>query len=629
MAIHKYIHSDYVRNSTDDVVIVSEKNVETGKKRFNFIKNPERPVWITQPAKQVYADKREFEHERNLDRYSIKNVEMLNKLKELLHQGYGGYTSLKKLCDSPYVYGADVDVQCLVKMAYAKQHQDVVVDYTVGSLDIETSVLGGKEVILITFIDDKRNIYTAVYEPFLQGVSLDDATKVVHEKLNLFYQQLPKKLSDNIKANPFKLNFFGSNNELEIIDWIFKKIHESEIDFVTIWNMGYDIPYLLDRIKFRQGNELDIMAHPDIPKRYKRVEWRADTAKIAHITDRWDWFTTTGHVQFIDAMCLYSRIRKVKGRDISYKLDYISKLILGIGKLDIGNTNNHAILQETAFPAYIAYNIVDVILMILMEDVNEDVATLCSLIGNSKLSDFNKQTVQLKNMFYEYCRSKKCVPGTVGSKMMMWYDKLIPSSGGAVLSPLRARNTGVAILEESDIPTALHKGVLDIDVSSQYPSTAAAFNIAKQTKLSTCIDIEGFGIPHKKLNQAVLALANLDIKASGNVLMDIYKFIESNNDPKLDKILNKPVHVDKKLTSFKKIIDAYHKARVAGISGNKLHNETKTTADKLLMAKAVLGEPHVGDLFINISAPEENSVYLCNKFFGLPDYEEMKELLVG
>lgn len=628
-----FVNSCYVSNDNSDAVIVTEKNIDTGKNRFNIIENPNRPFWVTKPGLRIHKDKREYELDNNLDQYIVRNKEVPNKLAEVLNvPGRSSYkfNNFKVLCDSPYVYGADIDIECLVKMAYSKKQQDISINYNVGMLDIETSMLGGYEVILITFIDGNRNVYTSIYEPFLKGISIEEAKQVIFKKLDEFKEALfeerdtikEQKLSEKVKKlynlKPFNFNFYTSNNELDIIKWIFDRIHESEVDFIGIWNMGFDIPYLIKRIEFRQGDILEIMSHPKIPKRLRRVEWIEDKSKLDHFTDRWDWFVTTSYYQFIDSMCLYSRIRKVKGRDISYKLDYISSKLLGTGKLNIGNKHlNHTRAQQDNFLEYIAYNIVDVLLMVLIEDMEQDITTLNQLIGNSKLHDFNKQTVQLKNMFYEYCRERKCVPCSIGTTMATKHDIFIASSGGAVLSPHKTKDTGVAILEESSESTRLHKGMYDIDVSSQYPNTTAAFNIAKETKLHTCIDIEGFGIPDIKLSEVISNLP--DMEDHRNALQQIYDYIKNIKSNLLNKVLNQPVEVDKKVTSIVKLLDMFME---------KPNNKSiaSSIAIKLVKARAILNANFINDFFTNISAPYENSVYIANKFFSLPDYEEMQRL---
>ena len=78
------------------------------------------------------------------------------------------------------------------------------------------------------------------------------------------------------------------------------------------------------------------MAHPDVPKQYRYASYKEDISKTDHFTDKWHWMSITGYSQFLDSMCLYARLRKVSGREVSYKLDDIANKELGQGKLHFG-----------------------------------------------------------------------------------------------------------------------------------------------------------------------------------------------------------------------------------------------------------------------------------------------------
>ena len=90
------------------------------------------------------------------------------------------------------------------------------------------------------------------------------------------------------------------------------------------------------------------------------------------------------------------------------------------------------------------------------------------LIGVSNLEDFAKQTIQLKNTFYEYLDQYDKVPASVGESMESPWDMYINNKGGAVLDPSNLEGAAVPILKESDVIGRLMKFVCDIDVSSTH-----------------------------------------------------------------------------------------------------------------------------------------------------------------
>lgn len=539
-----HVHATSVKHQNNDSIVVCEKNTETGENRLNIITNPPRKFWVTRPALQNHNVKKEYEVLENLDCYTTTSNGLPFDLARALGVKPQGWNPLRKLCDSPYVYGADISQEVLVKLQYKYAHDKYPSGYGCGALDIETSVLGGKEINVITFIDANHKVYCGVLKEFckipeeqikaeIEGKvtkamstaieevtekyatimydaekllasvprnARDDATRyasdaeigaVVLEKINEFHTKLDAKYKQSLEDKPFDITLKVCEKESTLIGWIFKMIHEHKTEFIGIWNMGFDIPYIMQRIEYLGGECKDVMCHPDVPKHIRKAEWRPDPKKqLAHFTERWDWFDLTGYTQFIDSMCLYSRMRHAKGKDISYTLEYIANKEIGIGKLKLGS-DNHYTMQTKHFTEYVAYNIVDCILLVLMEEKNTDIANLIRLADISPLRDFNKQTTQIKNTFYEYCILRNRVPGAVGSTMEMEYDKMIQSTGGNVLPATLAQNTGISVLTEYEGSTQLHRGVCDLDVQSEYPSIDIVFGTFKETKISTCLQIQG------------------------------------------------------------------------------------------------------------------------------------------
>lgn len=301
----------------------------------------------------------------------------------------------------------------------------------------------------------------------------DEVENMWHSKVEQeFRSKLNKKtLPIYDKAPKLNLHVKILDDEVTLIKWIFDNIHACRPDFVTIWNMGYDIPYIIDRLNVRGVNPADIFCHPDIPKELRVCWYKKDKGKKGdHITDHWDVFHLTDYTKYIDAMCMYGRLRKAKTRKPSYQLNAIAADEIGTGKLEFGDDgediNDHYTMQAYKKVKYAVYNIVDVLLLRVLELKNNDTRTMNMLIGDSLLDDFSRQSVQLKNTFFVYLDALGGVPGAVGETLEKPWDKYLTNKGGQVLSPDRTRGTGVSILVETDLISFVHKLVCDIDVSS-------------------------------------------------------------------------------------------------------------------------------------------------------------------
>ncbi len=492
------MHSTYAKGDDGDCVVACLKDVNTNKTILKEFPCPNRKVYIQRkPLWGTIAENTEYAPMSELDEFSVPNWELQARLKHLLGHNPKAYKPMVELVNDPRVFGVDVDIEVLIKQHYMNSTKKQATLIKVGALDIETSVIGGEEVILNTYVSYDHKIYTAILAPFLKGATLDQVKECVDGALIKFRDALNKAGRKQFDMFQPEIQYHVTTSEVECISWVFDRIHEEKDDFISIWNMGFDIPYMQKRLRFHNVSDATVMCHPDVSKNARVCMFkpdRQDPKKMTHWSHKWDFFHLSGYSQFIDSMCLYSRLRKVEGAESSYALKYISAKILGTGKLDFGEAN-HTIMQTTRFVEYVAYNIVDTLLLTLMDKVTNDISSLVMLTTNTDLPNFAKQTVQLGHWFYDYCKGKGCVSGSCMSSRKVNQskptDQYIKNRGGAVLSPTMTRGTGVARLEETTRDTWLCLMVSDIDVVSQYPNVQRAFNISRETKKSTILGIDG------------------------------------------------------------------------------------------------------------------------------------------
>ena len=476
---------------TEDNVTEYEDGTEEHHTKLALYKDPKRPFWVTKPQFRDHDYKREFERMDHCDEYICHDSELEGTLAQAL--GYSAAyrrRGLRQLCSSPYVYGADMDTETLIKQAYrAHAPAGKMAHITRGGLDIESEVRGDKRINLITYIHENQ-IYTAALEEYckihlgndkFKPATKEDCLKVINEMLG-----------EEFKKHGFTLTFEICPTELDVIKWTFDRIHECKTDFIGVWNLGFDLPKILERTEALGGDPVMIMCHPDVPVQYRFVDWHEDKSMVQHYTDKWHRCTIAGYSQFVDSMCLYARLRKVQGREASYSLDAISNKELGQGKIHFGEITNHWYEQHYNFLPYIAYNINDVLIMILMERKVNDIISMSALASKSLISQFSRQTVMLKNNAYEYAKSRGMVPSSAGpGSETAEYDNLMLKAGGTVLPPNKARGVGINAVEEIDRPTLVSVFTNDLDVSSMYPSIIRAFNISKESCLGTIIGING------------------------------------------------------------------------------------------------------------------------------------------
>lgn len=581
-----FVHGEYVDiDQESDAYVGFLKNMSTGETVMKIVDNPMVRIWITKPQFRTYTAKREWEHKDRLDeyitRYKFRAQTIWNVLNNDGKPSYRRmWLGLRDQMSSPFVYGADIDFGARMKYSYFKMNGGRrPLEFKRGFLDIETDVNGTEQIILITYVNDDGQTYVGILKEFFA----DHKIKEVEDMWwNQVYPRFMEEITDEdakkaaAAAKKPELHVEVFRDEIDLIKWIFDNIHACRPDFVTIWNIGYDIPYILKRIEFRGVDPTDILCSPDIPKKYRICKWKEDKSG-EHITDNWSWLHLTDYTRYIDAMCMYGRIRKVQAREPSYQLNAICNKELGTGKLEFNESSDHHIMQREHKVEYTVYNIVDVMLLRMLELKNNDIRTMMMLIGESLPEDFSKQSVQLKNTFMVYLDPLHGVPCSVGHRLDAPWDKYITNKGGQVLDPERTKGTGVSILIESDEESYVHKLVFDIDVKAEYPHEMMMQNCTRETKIATILYIR---------------------PSPGG------------------KMLKKPVPV----TTDQ--IDAIPEVA----EGLVKYNDESLTKDARIDAMRFMSDT-VQDFMFQYIYTKSNAVPVCSKYLGLPDYEEMHQII--
>jgi hypothetical protein len=538
-----WVHSCYVNNGIEDAIVVKEKVINqdgSSEPKLKIYANPKRRFWLTKPKYRDHTDKKEYETKDKLDEYLVYEKDLAKEIYKELNGYYpfNDYVNLKQVCNSPYVYGADIPVEVLCKLKYLeKTPEDLVVEYIEGFLDIETCVLNDEGNIIIITVSHENKIFTAIDDNYLYKnrqkhenpvkANLDDVKEIVNNTL-----------AKEIEEHKLEITYYLGKNELELVTWIFERIHENKTDFIGIWNIDFDLPKIIEAIKKSGKDPKDILAHPDVPKKFRKAEYvpqyvNPNSKKKTPFIEKWHWFYSSGHTQFIDSMCLYSRIRKVGGFFDSYTLNDTLERELGLRKLSLGEEDSHYVMQKYRFLDYIAYNIYDTLGLYFLEKQNKDIYAMSVLVGTSIFNQFAYQTVMGANELYEYAKSIDAVMGSPGNKMITEASKLIVTNGGTVLRSEKTKGVGEnAILEDPNRETLLSVLLNDIDFEGFYPKTQIGSNIAKETKRMSIVAING-------AKKAVNYLFALLISTKENAVHICTKYFNAPNFKQVDKIVER------------------------------------------------------------------------------------------
>lgn len=500
----------------------------TFETRLTTLKDFKRPFWITQPSKRNHKQKKEYELIENLIKIETTQSKLRDAVAMSLDKRYSN-DKLKKLLQSPYIYGADILSTSIIKHLYKKKYPNCNSLYSVAGFDIETDVVNGTGDVIMASIVFENKAFISVDKKFLQGYANPDFT---------FQNSCKHYLSKYIDEKKLQIELHIAEDAVDCIRSTFAKAHEWKPDFLEIWNINFDIPKILELFKKYRVDPRDILCDPTIPREYRMCRYKVGlqkkvtaSGKLKPIKNEAQWHTLFLSASFyvIDGMCAYKQVRLMSEQDQpSYSLDNILQKELGIRKLTFKEAEAyedtkikwHIFMQTKYKIEYMVYNIFDSLSMLELDNKTKDLASsLPSFAGNTDYSKFNSQPSKIADAFFYYCYEKQYILGSVGSSPE--YDirdeDLIEDTENDIenydvlsldnwISTLPAHMTTLGlplIKEDPNIRTSVRLFVFDSDEVSAYPSATIVLNVSKGTTLREIISIDG-------IDESVFRIQNLN-----------------------------------------------------------------------------------------------------------------------
>ena len=522
----RFIHSTYLRKlgpyGQDDAVVAKvHRHYQDGRvePHLKIIRNPSRRFYTTLPGiRDTYTEKKEWEDLHNLEAHTCKNADMPREIFRALNGFYPkAPPSLRKLAESPYLYGADISIESLIKAAHREKFDAAGVSpipITTGVFDVESSMSSHNfGQLIMASISHEEKIYTSVLRSNLFVVdaqgnrkpgNIEDVAAFARKRLDASVVFPGKRAQRAIGKRVFQLHFHLAETPLEMLQWLMGKMHENRTDFMCAWNLPFDMQRVLETCAKANYAPERLLCPPELDRELRSARFVVDPGqKDAHYTRRWHWLYAPAYTQWYDAMCLYSILRVVDGFEASYELgDVLRENDVCDGKLtfdteipdaaDMSKADWHRYMQQNHPYEYVTYNVFDVMSVQVMEWINSDASGMHVLIGNSALQNFNKQTRRAADSLHFKCLRKNKVVAATGAKAEDGED-IIVKHGGAVLPPERTWQSGLPVIIEAPTrDTCVHGHVSDIDLKAIYPNVDQAFNVSRETKLATMLRIEGF-----------------------------------------------------------------------------------------------------------------------------------------
>jgi DNA polymerase elongation subunit (family B) len=507
-----------------DALIFTTIDVETNTSELHIMPNPTIDFYVAlvpQPFQRIGIEKSLV---RKISvQYKDRNKEMAVML-NLTNEYYNSWKNksnwifMENLKKNPNLYSADTDIEDFYKTktilkhgyqfapSYKKGYADIEVDISEYTEDFAYPDVAPCPIYLITYIDRTlKKVFCLILYNELISRDIKDIIDNPDAFINNF-------LEEGILKEKFKYEFRVYENELKLIKGFFEIIHECKPDFVGFWNMPFDMPTILNRMRRLGCSEeeiANICCHPDVPPHFRYVRYIENPKRATNIprkhgetdTDEAsqnekaslhpsrlvDWVEIPGYTQFFDQLATFSCLRK-RFLLKSYNLDVIGKKYGGIGKLDLGDLG-YSIRDVNIrnFKVCLAYNIMDSYVQYAIEEKQRDINQMVTSSFNTRLSKTFSNSIVIKNYLMLDLYNEGQIMGNASK-----FDFKEPFEGALVGRPELLEQLGIDIMGS---PSYIFENAIDLDATSLYPSIIITHNVFKSALFGHLVNIDkpGFG----------------------------------------------------------------------------------------------------------------------------------------
>lgn len=455
--------------------------------------NYERTFYVTKKGFQNHYEKLEWEDKEKLVEYRCTEAEVADRAARATRM-FGSRITKKSVAVCPFVYGYDISTTALIKQMYKDKYPDFIhPTSSVAALDIETNVKSAEKEILVVGLTFQNTVFISVNSNWLAP------TMINIDAINYKYKELLGKWIDERNLN---LIIDFQNSPGMCCAAAIAKAHELKPDYISIWNMDFDLPKMIEAMKKENMDLAQVFSDPSVPDAYKFFNYKkgnpqkvtqSGATSSKHPADMWHTMYAPASFYFLDSMCVYKRIRAAAGMVSSYGLDAALKRHLELGKLKFTDTDHltrtawHEAMQTNHKVEYIIYNIFDCIgLELLDEKINDLGRSFDALSGVSDYNNFDSTPTRIVDDLHFYVEKLGKVIATAPRRddILHRYDDYVVDMKRwiATLASYLMHDNGIPIIKEMPLTNSMARAhCCDIDIEGTYPNGEDIMNISKET----------------------------------------------------------------------------------------------------------------------------------------------------
>lgn len=505
--------------SPNDVVVVKElihfKDGRPPQPNLRLIKNYQRDFYVTLEKYREHKDKRPWAPLSQVRKFTCAQHELHNKVARALgNPGMKG--GLRQLARSPYLYGCDITTPVLVKRGYRDKWPKTPTPATVAVYDIETNMNSDEEEIIIASMTSKHRVSQNILRSWVEASDLPPEMKTDEAFIQAVRDKSEELLGPILKKrgiDPQTMEINMCDIPAQLVVKSFTAAHEWQPDYVTIFNMAFDIPKSEQALLNSGYDPSAVFCDPRIPKEFRNFKWNQgaahkikkdggkDTKVPINPIDQWHTVTTQASFVIADSMLLYKRIRTALPNEPEYNLDYLLRKHKLAGKLKFTAADGfvkkewHQFMQKYFPVEYCVYNLYDDIGVELLDEVTKDISMcLPALLKCSEYRNYDSQPRMIADDVHFFELKRGNIIGTTSDQMLTEIDTYSAGLGNWIITLPAYMGPEPDDDLVSDMPghkPLIYTQVSDIDVVSTYPKLQDMLNIDKFTTQTELSSVEG------------------------------------------------------------------------------------------------------------------------------------------
>lgn len=495
------------------------KDLITGEKGLYTIKNPTITIYEVPEELRTFRRARLYMEKEKLIPHEVLYREVTKEIAKMAGpeyvKFYNDHTSKRdrrQLFKWEYCLGGDIPIETYYRVLWEKE-LDNDMEKTVDCifLDIEVNQKNWDGPIPrhgecpIDMISVTDAITKTTYTFFLKVKDNPQIIPFIESRQHELQEELHRRFDEPFPG--FTFNLYAFDDEDEMLYQTFKLINSLKRDVCYVWNMDFDIPYIIYRAHKISIPPSDLFCSSDFPS--ATLFYHEDDKNFDFDTKR-NYFDCSSYTHYLDQPANYAGLRRSQSALRSVSLNAIAvKEQVGEGKIKFDQTGgNFVLFSYNNFFLYTIYNINDTLLQYGINEKCHDAYNLYNRCLHSYCNwkDGLKQTVALRAFIYREL--------TVKSNMVLGHNVNFDNTKQVFTDEERqdmdeidlyaARESfegaingdpelnGYNGLELLGVKSKyLYGGCIDFDFSAMYPNSICSFNIFAECMIGKLFIIDG------------------------------------------------------------------------------------------------------------------------------------------